>query len=323
MVQKPKKSRVAIFVVLATVVRQKPEVLISLFPVMAKDPKYQVHQDKQKITIWLVAQAFEGNLIVGLFMWVRLLLPMLSYSNRQNRCLILKLMERILSVPKARSVLLNGVVWNGERVVPPWALELLMRIAFPVYLKDKVKATQRFEAVYRTLKKIALACSPGSKEMKQITGEILQFAIKAVGEHKCIHGLTDEATNIFIWCLTQNQDCYKQWEDLYLDNIEASVYILDKLYNGLEEHSVKHYNLQSLKTSLKSFRQKNSKALAIRNKNFFRYAERYCELISTRLSWYEPILRRYDEVLGYVLLAAGAGGVAALYRNIQLLFTMT
>jgi hypothetical protein len=37
-----------------------------------------------------------------------------------------------LSSPKARTILLNGAVKKGERLVPPSALELLMRLTFPV-----------------------------------------------------------------------------------------------------------------------------------------------------------------------------------------------
>lgn len=38
---------------------------------------------------------------------------------------------RILASPKARPILLNSAVRKGERVVPPSALELLMRFTFP------------------------------------------------------------------------------------------------------------------------------------------------------------------------------------------------
>jgi hypothetical protein len=41
-------------------------------------------------------------------------------------------MCRIVSVPKARSILLNGAVRKGERLVPPSAFDLFMRAAFPV-----------------------------------------------------------------------------------------------------------------------------------------------------------------------------------------------
>lgn len=103
---------------------------------------------------------------MGLYMWVHFLLPMLSSKsscNPQSRDLILQLVERfetiviismsthfslfyfiffpnsklilisyrVLSSPKARSILLNGAVRKGERIVPPSALEHLMRATFP------------------------------------------------------------------------------------------------------------------------------------------------------------------------------------------------
>lgn len=38
---------------------------------------------------------------------------------------------RIISSPKARPILVNGAVRKGDRLVPPSALEILMRITFP------------------------------------------------------------------------------------------------------------------------------------------------------------------------------------------------
>ena len=53
-----------------------------------------------------------------------------------------------------------------------------------------IKATERFEAVYPTLKKVALAGSTGSKAMKQVSQQILTISLKASGEGriklKCI-----------------------------------------------------------------------------------------------------------------------------------------
>lgn len=45
-----------------------------------------------------------------------------------------------------------------------------------------MQATERFEAVYPTLRAVALAGSTGSKAMKQVSLQILSFAIKAAGE---------------------------------------------------------------------------------------------------------------------------------------------
>lgn len=53
-----------------------------------------------------------------------------SFCNSYCHFLICFL-YRILSGPKARSILLNGAVRKGERLVPPSALDLLMQSAFP------------------------------------------------------------------------------------------------------------------------------------------------------------------------------------------------
>lgn len=258
--QASSKSQVAIFVVLAMVLRRKPDVLISLLPIMRENPKYQ-GQDKLPVTTWIIAQTAQGDLAVGLYMWVRVLLPMLSAKsscNPQARDLILQLVERIFSFPKARTILINGAVKKGERLVPPSALEVLMRVTFPAP-SLRIKATERFEAIYPILKEVALAGSSGSKAMKQVAQHILTIAIKAAGEG--IPDLSREASDIFIWALTQNPECYKQWDMLYLDNLEASIVVLRKLSDEWKEHSVKDPKGDRLRETLSSFKQKNEKEL--------------------------------------------------------------
>ncbi|KAM7279281.1 hypothetical protein ACFE04_006415 [Oxalis oulophora] len=258
--QEPPKSQVAIFVALAMVLRRKPEVLISLFPIMKENSKYQ-GQDKVPVTVWMIAQASQGDLAVGLHMWVRALFPMLAgKSNPQSRDLILQLLERILSSPKARTILVNGAVRKGERLVPPSALEGLMKLTF-VSSSARIKATERFEAIYPTLKEVSLSGVPE---------------------------LSREGSDIFIWCLTQNPECYKQWDMHYLDNLEASAIILGKLSDEWKERSAEHPALDSLKETLKSFRQKNEKALA-QKQDAARYAtlkeaDRHCKVILGRSS---------------------------------------
>ena len=44
------------------------------------------------------------------------------------------------------------------------------------------QATERFEAIYPTLKEEALAGSAGSKAMKQVSQQILTLAVRAAGE---------------------------------------------------------------------------------------------------------------------------------------------
>ncbi|KAH7533793.1 hypothetical protein FEM48_Zijuj04G0169500 [Ziziphus jujuba var. spinosa] len=253
-------NAVAIFVVLAMTLRRKPDVLISLLPVMRETSKYQGH-DKLPVAVWSIAQASQGDLIVGLYMWVHLLLPLMgsrSSCNPQSRDLILQLVESILSTPKSRPILLNGAVRKGERLVPPSSLDLLMRITFPAP-SARVKATERFEAVYPLLKEIALAGSPESKAMKQVIQQILNFLVKAIEEE--IPELSKEASDIFIWCLKRNSECYKQWDMLYLDNLKASVVILSKLNKEWKQFTVKHAR-DPLNEILKSLKQKNARALA-------------------------------------------------------------
>ncbi|XP_071712967.1 uncharacterized protein [Rutidosis leptorrhynchoides] len=282
--QAPSKSQVAIFVVLAMVLRRRPDVLISLLPIMKNTSKY-LGQDKLPLLLWIITQGCQGDLVVGLFMWVHLLLPIVcskSGCNPQSRDLILQLVERIVSSPKARTILVNGAVRKGERVVPPPALELLMGSTFPAPAA-RVKATERFEAVYPLLKEVALAVAPGSKAMKQLTQQLLPIAAKAAGQGKS--ALADEASDIFIWCLSQSADCYKQWDNFYVDNLQASVVVLRKLSDDWRMQSNKFSSLDHLKEAVKSFRDKNEKALASGiGEPLIKDADKHCKAILAKFS---------------------------------------
>ncbi|KAJ4959971.1 hypothetical protein NE237_019881 [Protea cynaroides] len=305
--QAPSKAQVAIFVVLAMALRRKPDVLISVLPNLRENSKYQ-GQDKLPVIIWVIAQASQGDLVVGMYAWVHYLLPMVSGKsscNPQSRDLILQLVERILSMPKARPMLLNGVARKGERLVPPSALEQLMRVTFPAP-STRIKATERFEAIYPTLKELALSGVSGSKAMKQVSQQTLSFAIQAAGES--LPELSREAAGIFIWCLTENPDCYKQWDKIYLDNIEAGVKVLKRLTDDWKVHSVKHSSLDPLKETLKSFRQKNEKALAsgddAHSQTFINEADKYCKVLLGRLSRGHGCMK--SMVFAAIALAVGA-----------------
>ncbi|KAI4299589.1 hypothetical protein L6164_033034 [Bauhinia variegata] len=308
-VQQPSsKSQVPIFVVLAMVLRRKPDVMISLLPILKENQKYQ-EQDKLPVAVWVIAQTSQGDLVTGLYLWVSLLLPLLSGKssvNPQSRDLILQLVERILSFPKARTILLNGAVRKGERVVPPSALDSLLRVTFPLPAA-RVKATERFVAVYPTLKEVALAGSLGSKAMKQLAQQIFSFAIRAAGEAN--PDLSREASDIFIWCLTQNPECYKQWDMLYMDNLEASIVVLRKLSDERNEHSLKHPTLLPLKETLKSFRQKNGKALANADEGadhaLLKDADKYCKVILARVSQGHGCMKS----MAFVSVALAVGAV--------------
>ncbi|GER48778.1 hypothetical protein STAS_25965 [Striga asiatica] len=285
--QPSSKSQVAMFLVLAIVLRRKPDVMVTLLPKLREDSKYQ-GQDKLPLLTWIVLQASQGDLALGLYLWAHLILPILGGkpgSNPQTRDLVLQLVERILAAPKARGILINGAVRKGERLIPPVALELLLHLTFPP-TSARLKATERFEAIYPVLKEIALAGSPGSKAMKQVSQQIQTVAVKAAAEG--IPALFQEATSIFLWCLVQSPDCYKQWDKIYMDSIEISAAALRKLSDEWKTLSSKQSSPQALAETLKSFRQKNAQALSggtdVGRQTYFREADKYCKTILGKLS---------------------------------------
>ncbi|XP_028758929.1 uncharacterized protein LOC114717872 isoform X2 [Neltuma alba] len=284
--QATSKSQVAIFVVLAMVLRRKPDVLVTLLPTLRENAKYQ-GQDKLHVIVWMIAQASVGDLSVGLYAWARNLLPIVTSKsgNPLSRDLILQLVEKFLSAPKARSILVNGAVRKGERLIPPSSFEILMRVTFPAS-SARVKATERFEAVYPTLKEVALAGSHGSKAMKQASQQIFNFALRAAGERN--PELSKEAASIVIWCLSQTSECYKQWEKAYEENLEASISVLKKLSDDWKEQSAKLSPHEPLRETLKSFKEKNEKALAsgteASQQALFKDADKYCRVMLGRVS---------------------------------------
>ncbi|KAL1806948.1 hypothetical protein ACET3Z_030016 [Daucus carota] len=306
--QMSSKSQVAIFSVLSMVLRRKPDVMINLLPNLEENSKFK-GQDKLPLLAWIVAQACQGDLAVALYAWAHLILPTIggkSGSNPQNRDLVLQLVERILSAPKARTILVNGAVRKGERLMPPSALDLLLRATFPPS-SARVKATERFESVYPVLKEVALAGVPGSKAMKQVTQQTLTFAVKAAGEG--IPELSREATDIFIWCLTRHPDSYKQWDNIYLDNLEASLLILKKLTEEWRQLSENQSSLEGLGETLKSLRHKNEKALADgaqgAHHSLLKDADKYCKWLIGKISRGNGCMKS----LAIVIIALGVGTV--------------
>ncbi|EFH62587.1 hypothetical protein ARALYDRAFT_892928 [Arabidopsis lyrata subsp. lyrata] len=279
------KSRVAIFVALAMVLRNRPNALAIVLPTLREKRKYQGH-DKLPITVWMMAQASQGDLSVGLYSWSRNLLPLVG-SNPQSRDLILQLVEKILSNQNARTILVDGAVEEGPRLIPPLSFEILLRLTFPAS-SARVKATERFEAIYPLLKEVALAGASGSKLMKQVTEQIFTFSLKLAGEGNPV--LAKEATAIAIWSVTENVDCCRLWENLYEENEEASVAVLKKLVDEWKDHSLKLSSSPSdtltLSGTMESLRLKNEKAITEggANGSLYKEAGKSCRVISGRLS---------------------------------------
>ncbi|ERN00696.1 hypothetical protein AMTRI_Chr13g83930 [Amborella trichopoda] len=288
------RAQVAMFVVLSMVLRKKPDILVNLLSTLKTNAKYQ-GQDKLLLTIWIVGQACQGDLVVGMLLWVQLLLPMTlgKSSNPLSRDLVLQLLERIFAYPKARPILVNGAVRKGERLVPPPVLESLWLVTFPAP-SARIKATERFEAVYPSLKEVALAGSWGNKWVTRTAEQLLPNALAAIDDSN--QALSDEAIDIFLWCLRNSYRCYKQWEDLYLDHIYGSITILHKLsekwgdtsFKLWEGESEKKVALERLGLALTAMRVKNQ--LALKGEAEYdgddapiRSAEKYCSVLMRRL----------------------------------------
>lgn len=101
--------------------------------------------------------------------------------------------------------------------MPPMSLDLLIQVTFPppssrikvgvvkdsyptcftmcnldelsvdAVLCTSLQATERFEAVYPTLKELSLAGSPGTKAIKQVSQQLLPIAVKAMRASKFKH----------------------------------------------------------------------------------------------------------------------------------------
>ncbi|CAL4977585.1 unnamed protein product [Urochloa decumbens] len=307
-VQQSPRAQVAIFVVLAMTLRRKPEVLVNIMPKIMGNNKH-LGQEKLPIIVWVISQASQGDLVTGMFCWAHSLFPTLCAKpsgNPQARDLVLQLLERILSVPKARSILLNGAVRKGERLVPPVSFDLFMRATFPVS-SARVKATERFEAAYPTIKELALAGPPGSKTVKQASQQLLPLCAKAVQENNA--DLTREAVEVFIWCLTQNTESFKQWERIYSENIEASVAVLSKIAIDWKDVSPK-LNVEALKATVKNLKAKNEAALETATdagkQASIKEADKHCKVILGRLMRGATCLK---SSLVVIALAVAAGFV--------------
>ncbi|CAH8313373.1 unnamed protein product [Eruca vesicaria subsp. sativa] len=285
------KSQAAHFVVLALVLRGKPDSLIGVLPLLWELPKYQ-GLDKLPLIVWMMAQASRGDLSVGLYSWRRNLLPLIS----NNKCcplsmdLILQLVEYILSRPEALTILVNGGgVVEGERVVPLPSLEILLRLTFPTPFA-RGETTERFEAIYPLLKDVALA--PEKTGGRDAMKHVLTFALMLAGEEGN-PVLAKEATSIAMRSLTENIDCFEHWDYIYMNNLEASVALLKKLVDEWNNHFLRLSSSSSspsdtftVNQTMESFRRKNKRAIAEGGSicSLYKEADKYCKLVSKRLS---------------------------------------
>ncbi|XP_010436119.2 PREDICTED: uncharacterized protein LOC104719833 isoform X2 [Camelina sativa] len=310
------KSKVATFVALAMLLRCKPDALTTVLPHLRETPTYQ-GEDKLPFIIWMMAQASQGDLSAGLYSWSRNLLPLVGNNkcySPQAMDLILQFVEMILTNPEAPTILVNEAVKEGERLIPPSSFAILVQHTFPAS-SARVETTKRFEAIYPLLKEVALAPekATGSDTMKQI----FTFSLRLAGEGNPV--LAKEAIAIAIRCVKKNVGCFKHWDNLYTENIKASVALLKKLVDDWKDHSIKLLSSPSdtlvVKRTIYSFRVKNDKAIAEGVANCFLYkeADKSCKVISGKLSRGSSCLK--GTAIAVVILAAGAAGAAVLSSN--------
>ncbi|XP_073057102.1 uncharacterized protein [Primulina eburnea] len=232
-------EKFAIFLVLAMVLRRKPDVLLTVLPKFMQNSKYQ-GQDKLPFIIWMIVQACQGDLAVGLYLWAHHILPILggkSGSNPQCRDLVLQLVESMLAAPKARVVLVNNAVRKGERLIAPESLDLLLRLTFPAS-PARVKATERFEAIYPILKEVALTGSPGSKAMNMLSNPnpltfdgCLAANICTAKKSPMIDGVTLQISDIYTMvCIPIN--------NLFVDESKIDVKVQLHVGHGSGDESV-------------------------------------------------------------------------------------
>ncbi|XP_042432567.1 uncharacterized protein LOC122019134 [Zingiber officinale] len=123
--------------------------------------------------------------------------------------------------------------------------------------------------------------------------------------------LTKEVTDLFIWCLTQNAECYKQWEKLYVENVGATIIVLRKLSTEWRNYSAK-ISPDTLKVTLKHLRAKNEDALS-RNTDLSQVAS-----IKEADKYYKTILMKLTRNFGCM-----KGSALVLVLGIGLFFTLS
>ncbi|XP_027072139.1 uncharacterized protein [Coffea arabica] len=268
--------QVVMFLVVSLILQQKPDVLVSILSIWKDNSRYH-GESKLPVFVWMTMQAARGDLTLGLYIWVREMLPLLGMKSNpspETKELVLQVVESILSVPNAEQVLVSGHVRKGERLLPASALELLLHLAFP---SAPVEETDRFETIYPTLRCVAVAGVNGSDSRKQLAIQIQDLAWRAIGGGNA--KLSDKATGLFVLSLVFNPECYKRWDRVYEDDVDKSVAILRKL----KKLWVHLDSYEDLVDTLKRFRQKNEKVVlsggkgGARRQAMFIEADEHCK----------------------------------------------
>jgi hypothetical protein len=246
-------------------------------------------------------------------MWVQNLLPLAvgKSSTPALRDTTLQLIESVLfaNLKKARPILLNGVSRKGERLVPAASLDSVMRAAFPAE-SARTKAADRFQAVYPIIKELALAGSHNSKTTRPVAQQLIPLSLAALSQD--VEALSQEACSNFIWCLSQNSDCYLQWEKLHIENLKASNRVLGYIRQEWKEVSPRLSALPRFKKTLQVLRSKQKQALESAQGDHelevqLKIADGHCKALLSKLSSFPGC------VSATLTLAAAAGMAYGFY----------
>uniref|UniRef100_A0A1J3E2Q0 Uncharacterized protein n=1 Tax=Noccaea caerulescens TaxID=107243 RepID=A0A1J3E2Q0_NOCCA len=147
--------------------------------------------------------------------------------------------------------------------------------------------------------------TPESEELKQDTQQIFTASLKLAKQVK-------EAAKFALWPLLDNVDCWKLWDDLYTENLEASAAILKTLVDEWEFFSTQlSGDTRALSKTLKSFMLKNKKARGAYAR-LYRKADKSCQVIWRRLFPASSSSLNGSAITAVVLFAA----VALVYSNL-------
>ncbi|XP_024542580.1 uncharacterized protein LOC112350486 [Selaginella moellendorffii] len=245
-------TKIAVLVVVAILLRRRSEVLLGMMETL-RQPKFQA-PPKLYVLAWMYGQVAREDLLAGLYLWSHNLLPLAvgSSSTPVTRDIALQFFEGFVmkDLAKNRPSLLTGAT-RKERLISPHALIACLHMAYPPE-SSRTKATQRYLAIYPTVKEISLGGSTRTRALKTVAQQLLPMSLTVAEEDD--PELSLEGCDLFRWCLFQSPDSYKQWEKLYPERLKGSVRVL-KFLRGTWRESQSMLSplkeLQSTVTSLK------------------------------------------------------------------------
>eukprot|EP00271_Cylindrocystis_brebissonii_P020967 TRINITY_DN7278_c0_g1_i1.p1 TRINITY_DN7278_c0_g1~~TRINITY_DN7278_c0_g1_i1.p1 ORF type:complete len:603 (+),score=137.84 TRINITY_DN7278_c0_g1_i1:263-2071(+) len=257
----PTKAKVGMLVILAILIRKKPDVFLQEAEAIRGSPDF-AGNDRLPTLVWACGQVAQADLPSAVWVWSRNLLPLAvgKQSTPLARDAVLTFFESIIckNLAKARTTLLNASSKRGERVVPPAALDAVMHATF-VSETAQTKASERFKEIYPLVRDVALAGSGKSKNTKPAAISLLPLSLAAAAQEP--PALSQEACLHFVWCLAQNNDCYKQWEKHHLDQLHGSTRILTHMLHTWQHTHVQLLPLDQLRKSLQVLRKKHAEVL--------------------------------------------------------------